>query len=148
MSAGILRVLLAQTGIYEFKLGMEIEVDYVNPTGGWVSIWLEDIIGNVVLNYSCRITQKVLVLNTLQGGEWGEEERPCGYNFTPGTGQTVSFVTKPGVDYFSIVVNGVELHQYKFRLSPTLIKSVVVNFKPLEDAAPPQLKAISYKFSE
>ena len=69
MSTDVLKVLVAQTGIYEFKIGMEIEVDYVNPTDGWVSIWLEDVIGNVVLNFSCRITEKVLVLNTLQGGK-------------------------------------------------------------------------------
>ena len=148
MSAGVLRVLVAQTGIYEFKIGMAVEVDYVNPTGGWVSIWLEDILGNVVLNFSCRITEKVLVLNTLQGGKWGIEERPCGYNFTAGACQSVSFVTKLNVDYFSIVVNGVELHQYKFRLPATLIKSVVVNFKPSGCAEPPTLKAISYKYSQ
>ena len=53
MSTDVLRVLVAQTRIYEFKVGMEIEVDYVNPTGGWVSIWLKDIIGNIVLNFSC-----------------------------------------------------------------------------------------------
>lgn len=148
MSTDVLRVLVAQTGIYEFKIGMEIEVVYVNPTDGWVSIWLEDVIGNVVLNFSCRITQKVLVLNTLQGGKWGPEERPCGYNYTPGACQSVSFVTKPTADYFAIVVNGVELHQYQFRLPATSIKSVVVNFKPLGTAEPPTLKAISYKYSQ
>ena len=148
MSTDVLRVLVSQTGIYEFKLGMEIEVDYVNPTAGWVSIWLEDIIGNVVLNFSCRISEKVLVLNPLQGGKWGPEERPCGYNFTPGACQTVSFVTKSTADYFAIVVNGAELHQYKFRLPPTSIKSVVVNFKPSGTAEPLTLKAISYKYSQ
>jgi len=82
-------VILSVTGMLEFKVGMKIEVDYVNPTAGWFVIWLKDNDGNVVLTFSARIERKALVLNTREGGNWGSAESLDGYDFTPGAFQNV-----------------------------------------------------------
>lgn len=83
------RVLLSQTGIDQLKVGMKVEVEYINPANGWFVIWLEDTQGNVILSYCARFDEKRLVLNTLNDGKWGNEECPSGYNFTPGALQNV-----------------------------------------------------------
>jgi len=137
-------VILSDTGTVEFKVGMKIEVDYVNPTAGWVVIWLTNNDGNVVLTHSARIEKKALVLNSRIGGKWGSEERPSGYDFTPGASQTVLLEAEQ--DYFIIRVNGADLHHYKYRLPVTSIHQVLVLFAPHGGAATPQLKSVSYKY--
>ena len=78
------RTTLSQTEVNSFKIGMTVEVNYVNPTAGWTVIWLQDAQQeNVVLTFSARPDEKALVLNTMKNGYWQTEERPNGYNFTP-----------------------------------------------------------------
>jgi len=96
------RVILSLTGIFQFKVGMKIEVDYVNPTAGWVDIWLMDNDGNTVLTFSARIHQKKVILNTRKGGNWGSEESISEwvYDFTPGASQNILLEAEQ--DYFII----------------------------------------------
>ena len=83
-------VILSETGVCQFKIGMKVQVDYVNPTDGWTVIWLEDLKENVVLSF----------LNSKEDGKWGHEEKANGYDFTPGVCQYVSLEAEH--DYFTI----------------------------------------------
>lgn len=143
------RVLLSQTGIDQLKVGMKVEVEYINPANGWFVIWLEDTQGNVILSYCARFDEKRLVLNTLNDGKWGNEECPSGYNFTPGALQNVSIVVTTQ-DCFTVQVNGCNPFPFNSmqvgKLSATSVRSVVVNFRPLGGAAAPQVKGVSYKY--
>jgi len=138
------RVVLSVTGILQFKVGMKIEVDYVNPTAGWFVIWLVDNDDNVVLTFSARIERKHLIISTKDGREWGPGESVDGYDFTPGASQNVLLEAEQ--DYFIIRVNNVDLYHYKHKLPPTSIHRIIVNFQPHDFAAAPQLKAVSYKY--
>ena len=139
--------LLSQTEINEFKIGMAVEVDYVNPNAGWTVIWLQDAEENVVLTFSARINERELVLNTRTGGNWGTEVRPQGYDFTPGVEQHVSLQAEQ--DHFIILVNNTDLLHFNYRLPPTSIKRVVVQSSKSSGpgtAAPTKLKAVTYKY--
>ena len=137
-------VILSETGVFQFKIGMKVQVDYVNPTGGWTVIWLEDFKENVVLSFSARVGQKELILNSKEDGKWGDEEKPDGYNFTPGVRQSISLEAEHG--HFTIRVNDHDLHHFKYRLPPTSIHKVVVHFKKYGTAEAPQLQAVAYKY--
>ena len=137
-------VILSETGVFQFKIGMKVQVDYVNPTGGWAVIWLEDIKENVVLSFSARIGQKVLIINSREDGKWGHEEMADGYDFTPGACQYVSLEAEH--DHFTIRVNNHDLHHFKYRLLPTSIHKVVVHFHKDGTAEAPQLNAVTYKY--
>ena len=138
------KIILSLSGIFEFKIGMKVQVDYVNPTGGWTVIWLMDDKENIVLTCSARIEEKALVLNTKIDGTWGSEVRPGGYDFTPGITQYVSIESEQ--DHFVIRINNNDLVHYTYRLPPTSIHSVVVLYKKSGTAAPTQLKSVAYKY--
>ena len=138
------RTLLSQTGIYQFNIGMKLGVEYVNPTAGWTIIWVEDTNENVVLTFSARIGEKALVLNSRINGKWGTEERPSGYDFTPGVSQNVSLEAEQ--DYFIIRVNNNDLHHYKYRLPATSIHRVIVQYRKSGSATATNLNAVSYKY--
>lgn len=136
--------ILSQTGIVEFKVGMKVEVDYVNPTAGWAVIWLQDNKDNVVLTFSARIGAKELILNSRIDGKWGCEEKPSGYDFTPGASQHVSL--ESANCHFIIRVNNKTLHCYNDRLTPTSICKVTVHYYKSGSAAAQQLKGVTYKY--
>ena len=139
------RIILSQTNhVTEFEIGMKVQVDYVNPTGGWTVIWLMDDKENVVLTCSARIEEKILTFNTRIDGTWGSAERPDGYDFTPGASQSFSIESQQ--DHFIILLNNKYLLRYKYRLPPTSIRKVVVQYKKSGDAAPTQLKSVAYKY--
>ena len=123
---------------------MAVEVDYVNPTAGWTVIWLQDAQENVVLTFSARINEQALVLNTCIGGKQGTEVRPHGNDFTPGVQQHVSLQAEQ--DHFIILVNITDLQHFNYRLPPTSIKRVVVQYRKSGTAAPTELKAVTYKY--
>ena len=137
-------ILLSQTEVYEFKIGMAVEVDYVNPTAGWTVIRLLDAEENYVLSFAARINEQAVVLNTCIGGNWGTEVRPQGYDFTPGVQQHVSLQAEQ--DHFIILVNNTDLQHFNYRLPPTSIKRVVVQYRKSGTAAPTELKAVTYKY--
>ena len=137
-------VILSETGVHQFKIGMKVQVDYVNTTGGWTVIWLQDIKENVVLTFSARIGQKNLILNSREDGKWGHEENVCGYDFTSGVGQHVSLEAEHG--HFTVRVNNHDLHHFKYRLPPTSIHKVVVHFQKYGTAEAPQLNGVTYKY--
>lgn len=138
------RIILSQTGVFEFKIGMKVEVYYVNPTGGWTVIWLMDEKENVVLTSSARIEEKILTFNTRIDGTWGSAVRPDGYDFTPGVSQYISI--ESAQDHFVIRLNNKDLINYTYRLPPTSIQRVVVQYRKSGDAAPTQLKSVAYKY--
>ena len=136
--------VLSETAIFQFKIGMKIEVEYVNPTAGWTVIWLMDIFNNVVLTFSARICQGILALNTRIDNKWGKEVRPKGYDFTPGVSQNVCFEAEE--NYFIIQVNNNDLNHYAYRLPVTSIRKVMVQYRKAGDAAASKLNAVSYKY--
>ena len=138
------RIILSQTGIFQFKIGMKVEVDYVNPTSGWTVIWLMDDKDNVVLTSSARIEEKILALNTRIDDVWGSAVRPDGYDFTPGVSQCISIESEQ--DYFIIRVNNNDLTHFTYRLPPTSIQKVVVQYKKSGSAAATQLTSVAYKY--
>ena len=139
------RTTLSQTKVNSFKIGMTVEVNYVNPTAGWTVIWLQDAQQeNVVLTFSARPDEKALVLNTRKNCYWQTEERPNGYNFTPGVTQNVTFQSMQ--DYFIIYVNNNDLYHYNYTLPPTSIKSVLVQYRKSGSAAATKLNSVTYKY--
>ena len=137
------RILLSQTGVYQFNIGMKIRVEYVNPTAGWSVIWVGND-KNIALTFSARIDEKDLVLNSRIDGNWGIEERPSGYDFTPGVSQNVSLEAEQ--DYIIIRVNNNDLHHFKYRLPATSINRVVVMYRKSGSAAATKLNAVSYNY--
>ena len=139
------RTTLSKTEVNSFKIGMTVEVNYVNPTAGWTVIWLQDAQQeNVVLTFSARPDEKALVLNTRKNCYWQTEERPNGYNFTPGVTQNVTFQSMQ--DYFIIYVNNNDLYHYNYTLPPTSIKSVLVQYRKSGSAAATKLNSVTYKY--
>ena len=138
------RIILSQTEVYEFKIGMKVEVDYLNPTAGWTVIWLQDAKENIVLSFSTRPGKQRLILNTRKDDDWGDEVKPDGYDFTPGVRQYVSLQAEQ--DHFIVLVNNNDLNHFNYRLPPTSIKRVVVQHRKAGTAAPTELKAVTYKY--
>lgn len=137
------RIILSQTGIHQFEVGMQIDVEYLNPKEGKMLIWLENNDDNVVLSFSVYMNPRVLVLNTKQGGEWGTFISICGYDYTAGASQHVSFDAEK--DYFIIRVNDKDLYHYDHMLPPNSIHKVLVQYDPIDGAAAPKFKGVSYK---
>lgn len=66
------------------------------------------------LHISIRISDRVVVLNSFEGGEWKREERHCGRPVRAGEGFELVVKAKGG--YYKIEINGKTLGKFEHRL--------------------------------
>ena len=68
-----------------FEVGQGVEVEYGTPSHGRVTVDLYSANGgNIILHFNMRYDERVLVLGTRRGGNWGPVERFTAIDFTPG----------------------------------------------------------------
>ena len=108
--------------VINFSINQAIKAGYVNSSIGMIRIDLIDAKSDIVLHFNVLFIQKVLVLNTRINGDWGAEERPSGYDFSPEKNYTVEFLATE--DYISISLDGMPFHDYKHRLPITSVVKV------------------------
>ena len=109
-------VQTGEIGVEGLQVGIFVEADYYNPTGlGRVYFNLLQDSKNVALHFNPRFDMmpNVLVLNTMQGGSWGPEERPGGYDFSHGIRVKVRIYADQR--NFKIFINDKFFYQYKYR---------------------------------
>ena len=105
-----------------FKVGMFIEAEYLNPTvSGRIWFNLTQDSKNIPLHFNPRFDWKTLILNTMEEGSWGKEEKPSGYDFTPEIKTKVTIYANK--DNFNILINDKYFYEYKYRtLNATTVK--------------------------
>ena len=108
--------------VIDFSINQAIKAGYVNSSDGRIRVDLIDAKGDIVLHFTARFDQKALVLNTRINGDWGREERPSGYDFSPEKKYTVEFLATE--TYINISLDGKHLHNYKNRLPVTSVVKV------------------------
>ena len=103
-----------EIGVLQFNEGMAIEVTYITPDYGRPTLDLKDSSGNIILHVNPRWDEGSLVLNTKYAGNWGQEERPKGFDFSSGVPVTVRVEgTNKSLDVY---INGRRIHQYRHRM--------------------------------
>ena len=131
---------IREIGVINFSIGQAIQAEYGNSSDGRTRIDLLDAKGDIVLHFTARFDQKALVLNTRINGDWGKEERPSGYDFSPEKNYTVEFLATE--DYVSISLDGKPFHDYKHRLPITSV--VKVHYET--SGTPGKLQYLAVKF--
>ena len=129
-----------EVGISSFKPGMSIKVKLVNPSNDRFGINLCGSDDTILLHLNSRISgqdSQHLVLNHRQCGKWGREERPSGFDFTPGIKATIEIEAKD--DGYKISNNGKFLHKFAHRVPVHQVKKV--EFVPQKSCA--ELKSIT-----
>ena len=124
----------AEVGVSNFEVGMTIKVKVINPSVDRFGINLCGSDGDILLHLNSRISgqdSKSLVLNHRHCGKWGREERPSGFDFTPGIKATIKFEAK--ADSFHIYNNGRLLHQFSHRLPLQQVRKI--EFVPQKSCA-------------
>lgn len=116
-----------------FEAGMAIEVRYVTPNNGRPTMDLRDGSNNIVLHVNPRWDQNAFVLNTLQNGQWGTEERPGGFDFSSGVPITIRI--EAANSGYVILVNGNVVHHYNHRLSVSSIRKIHFHWGGAESQA-------------
>ena len=117
----------------DFGVGSAVGAYYVAPNKGRVSLNLideaeENIVLHVDARYRWSSAVDSLVLNTYEAGVgWGSEEKPDGFDFTPGILVTVHVVAE--ADSFTIFCNGLLIGHYEYRLPVTSVKKLQVVFE-------------------
>ena len=113
-----------QIGVDGMKVGTLVEADYYNPTGsGRIIFNLSQDSNNIVLHFNPRFDEKVLVLDTKTGGNYGKEEKPDGYDFTHGIRMRVKIYAD--TENFKIFINDKFFYQYKYRgMTSAQVKTV------------------------
>ena len=110
----------AKIGIDQgLQVGMYIEADYYNPTGsGRIRIDLQRNSNDIAFHFNPRFdpNPNFLYLNTLEGGTWGKEQTPSGYDFSYGIRMKVRIYA--GKDNFKIFINDKFIYQFKYRGIP------------------------------
>ena len=99
-------------------VGQAIEVVYINPPTGALSVNLVTASNDVVLHFNPRYTSSGghLVLNTLLNGVWQQEVYPSGYPFPAydvKTRVTVRITVR--ANDFLIQANGVDITSFSYR---------------------------------
>ena len=117
--------------IEPLQTGQAIEIVYVSPDKGRVTVKLDDSDRVVPLTIDTRYEwytwKRSLNLNSNDGSGWQMEERPAGFPFPYGeVATTIVLRIECTDDTFDIFVNGVEIHKYKYRgkLLPSIVKRI------------------------
>ena len=116
----------------DFRVGSVVEVTYVAPSTGRVTLNLKDTVGkNTVLHVDARYNWssevKKLVLNSHKAGEgWGREVRPDGFDFTPGIHAKVRITADE--HRFIVHCNELEVGEFKYRHPVTSVNMVEMIF--------------------
>ena len=103
----------------EFEIGYEAsyEIQAAPNTGRVTLDLIDDANENIVLHVDARYNwlgeKNVLVLNAWRDGQWGPEQRPTGFDFTPGKRSLVTAVAKQ--NGFHILQNGCEIALFAYR---------------------------------
>ena len=117
-----------------FGVGQYATAVYTAPGDGRTTINLLDAKGGVVLHmdyrfhwgrnpYTGKPWEDILILNTKPaGGKWGREQRVNNFYFTPGT--HVRLTAKAEVGHFAIVINGLRVATYNYRLPVDTVKRI------------------------
>ena len=124
------------TEVVSFAVGQCIEANYTAPTTGRTTVYLEASDGTVVLSVSYRKLwggnpntgqpwQNIVVLNSLIGGKWGDEQHVENIITTPGMEMAWRICARDAD--FSIVLNHVELTTYPYRVPVTAVRRVQFN---------------------
>ena len=117
----------------DFGVGSSVEVTYIAPSKGRVSLNLMDeveknILLHVDARYDWSYSVETLVLNSYEAGVgWGNELKPEGFDFTPG--KTVAMWIEAEADRFIIYSNDRKIGQFEYRLPVTSVKKVQVIFE-------------------
>ena len=117
-------------GVDDFKVGYEVELQIKAPDTGLFAINFydgdENIVLHIVARYNWLNERNVLVLNAFQGGRWGPEVRPSGFDFQPGICMTMNVVAES--DGFHILQNSREIVRFPYRsgLSVTSVRRITV----------------------
>ena len=137
---------LQQIGVVNFDVGNGIKVKYITPNHGRPTFDLrDDSTGNIVLHVNPRWDTHEFILNSYINGQWGQEEKPTGFDFTSGVPIKIRVEAKS--DYFNIVVNDQVLHQYNYRLPVTSVTNVWWCYDPMgAGSIDPQLDSIKVYF--
>ena len=99
-------------------VGQTVEVVYINPPTGALSINLVTASNDVALHFNPRYTSSGghLVLNTLLNGVWQQEVYPSGYPFTANNVQTrVTVRITVRANDFLMQANGVDITSFTYR---------------------------------
>ena len=112
----------ATIGVSNFQPGMSVELDYTAPTSYRFLIVLKNDQDDELLLVQPRYTEDALVLNAKISGNYGEELRPSGYDFTPGVEGKI--VIEAGEDAFRIYQNAQFLAQFVYRAPVDKVTSV------------------------
>ena len=118
---------IAKIGIDQgLQVGTFIEADYYNPTGsGRIRLDFMQDTNNIAFHFNPRfdVNPNMFYLNTNEGGTWGTEETPSGYDFSYGIRMKVRVYAD--TDKFKIFINDKFVYQYKYRgLTSTQVKEV------------------------
>ena len=98
-------------------VGQTVEVVYINPPTGALSINLVTASNDVALHFNPRYTSSggYLNLNTLLNGVWQNPIRPFGYPFPGNNVQTrVTVRITVRANYFLITANGVDITSFTY----------------------------------
>ena len=117
--------------IEPLQTGQAIEIVYVSPDKGRVTVKLDDSDKVVPLTIDTRYEwyswKRSLNLNSNDGSHWQTEERPAGFPFPyDEVATTIVLRIECTDDAFDIFVNGVEIHKYNYRgeLLPSIVKRI------------------------
>ena len=133
----------------EFDVGFAVEATFMAPDAGRVSLNLMDETGqNIIIHVDARYnwysSREVLVLNTLMSGSWGPEQRPPGFDFTPGI--PVKVRVEAGPEHFRIFCNCEEVAYYKYRLPADKVKVMELVFQDHHSTQAAELKSLAIFF--
>ena len=114
----------------DFQIGCEVNFRIKKaPSSGRIIFSLIDdtkrrIVLNVGIRYKWYSSKHVLVLNGWKGGKWGPEQRPSGFDFTPGKSSLVTI--KAESIGFCILQNGkmIALFSYWSGLPVTSVRRI------------------------
>jgi len=130
-------------GVFNFKVGQNIQAEYINPENGRVAINLFDNQDNIALHFNPRWDERALVLNTRTNGSWGLEERPPGYNFIGKDKITVRFLATTAA--ICIFVDEKMIYEYRNRLPVTSITKTDFSWYS-GSGTPAKLQCLQVKF--
>jgi hypothetical protein len=93
---------------------------YINgtpsPSAGRFSVKLknQEMGGDLALEFNPRFNERAVVMNCMQHGSWGQEQRASApFPFIPGTPFAMMILTEP--NQFKIAVNGNHFAEYPIR---------------------------------
>ena len=137
----------------DFRIGYAVEGTFFAPNKGRVTFYFwNDAENEVVFVVDARYLwpnadHNVLVLNTFTGGVWGTEDRPAGFDFTPGI--LVKVRIEALQNYWRIVCNGKEISRFQYRpnVPADSVNRIQLSFEDYDDANPKaDLKSLSIHY--